>query len=203
VAPDLICLTGDFITADADHLQPLTPLLEQLHAPLGVYAVLGNHDYWSSVGVVIEQLQAAGVRVLRNEAVRLEQANVPLWLLGVDDVWENQQDLATTRANIPPDECQIALVHEPDYADEVAATGVDLQLSGHSHGGQIRLPGIGALVLPRWARKYPIGLQRVGTMWIYTNRGLGVIYPPIRFNCRPEVTLLTLAPVDDKPSMLR
>ena len=83
--------------------------------------------------------------------------------------------------------------HEPDYADEVAADGrVSLQLSGHSHGGQVRLPFIGPPLLPYLGRKYPAGLYRVGGMWLYVNRGVGLISPPVRFNCRPEVTQLTL-----------
>ena len=84
-------------------------------------------------------------------------------------------------------------MHEPDFADEYALDGrVSLQLSGHSHGGQVRLPGLGALVLPRYAQKYDQGLYRVRDMWLYTNRGIGLIGPPVRFCCRPEVTEITL-----------
>jgi predicted MPP superfamily phosphohydrolase len=87
----------------------------------------------------------------------------------------------------------VLLAHEPDFADYAAQFPIDLQLSGHSHGGQVRLPGLGALVLPSLARKYPIGLNRVGSLQVYTNVGIGVINPPVRFHCPPEVTLLTLA----------
>ena len=88
--------------------------------------------------------------------------------------------------------CPLDVAHEPDFADYAARFPVDLQLSGHSHGGQVRLPGIGAMVLPRMAEKYPLGLNRVGALQVYTNRGLGVINPPVRFNCPPEVTFVTL-----------
>ena len=84
------------------------------------------------------------------------------------------------------------LAHEPDYAEESKRYPIDLQLSGHSHGGQVRLPFYGALILPYLGKKYPIGLAQAGAMWVYTNRGIGVVSPPVRFNCRPEITLLTL-----------
>jgi len=93
---------------------------------------------------------------------------------------------------VPDGEATVALVHEPDVADYVARFPIDLQLSGHSHGGQVRLPGIGPIILPAMAIKYPEGLNRVGNLQVYTNRGLGVITPPVRFNCPPEVTLITL-----------
>jgi predicted MPP superfamily phosphohydrolase len=93
---------------------------------------------------------------------------------------------------VPKNEATVLLAHEPDFADYAARHPVDLQLSGHSHGGQVRLPGIGALVLPAMARKYPMGFNRVGRLQVYTNRGLGVINPPVRFRCPPEVTFVTL-----------
>jgi predicted MPP superfamily phosphohydrolase len=86
----------------------------------------------------------------------------------------------------------VLLAHEPDFADQAAGQNITLQLSGHSHGGQVRLPFVGALILPYLARKYPYGLRRVGEMWLYTNRGVGLIAPPVRFLCRPEITLLRL-----------
>ena len=108
---------------------------------------------------------------------------------------EEFEDLDAALEGAPDRSTVILLAHEPDFADRVAADGrVALQLSGHSHGGQVRLPFIGAPMLPHLGRKYPYGLRRVGSMWLYTNRGVGVIAPPVRFNCRPEVTLLTLQP---------
>ncbi|HRI56635.1 MAG TPA: metallophosphoesterase, partial [Anaerolineae bacterium] len=138
-------------------------------------------------------LAEAGVTLLLNQAVRLE-TDAPLWLAGLDDVWERKHDMAAALAGAPDDECKLLLVHEPDYADEAARYPVDLQLSGHSHGGQINLPGYGRPVLPYLGRKYPAGLYQVGPLALYTNRGIGVIAPPVRFNCPPEVTLLTLHP---------
>jgi predicted MPP superfamily phosphohydrolase len=124
--------------------------------------------------------------------MHLSDADNGLWLLGLDDIWVGAGDLEQGMAGVPEESCKLLLVHEPDFADKAARHGIDLQLSGHSHGGQVRLPLIGALHLPQWGTNYPIGLRRVSDMWVYTNRGLGVVSPPVRFYCRPEITQLTL-----------
>lgn len=194
-SPDLLVLTGDFIWREVwQYAEQLVEPLRTLHAPLGVYAVLGNHDHWEGAALAARVLAEAGVTLLVNQAVRLD-AGAPLTLLGLDDVWERKQDMAAALAGAPDDECKLLLVHEPDYADEAARYPVDLQLSGHSHGGQINLPRYGRPVLPYLGQKYPAGLYQVGGMSLYTNRGIGVIAPPVRFNCPPEVTLLTLRAV--------
>jgi predicted MPP superfamily phosphohydrolase len=165
----------------------------RLQAPAGVFAILGNHDHWTDAEQVCEAAREAGVTVLRNQGMALQEG--ALWLAGVDDVWEEKHDLEAALGGAPDESAVILLAHEPDYADEVAADGrVALQLSGHSHGGQVRFPYFGATVLPYLGRKYPFGLRQVGSMWLYTNRGVGVVSPPVRFNCRPEITLLTLLP---------
>jgi len=193
-SPDVIVLTGDFIWREVwQYAEELVEPLRTLRAPLGVYAVLGNHDHWEDAALATRVLGEAGVTLLLNQAVRLD-AGAPLWLAGLDDVWERKHDMAAALAGAPDDECKLLLVHEPDYADEAARYPVDLQLSGHSHGGQINLPGYGRPVLPYLGRKYPAGLYQVGPLALYTNRGIGVIAPPVRFNCPPEVTLLTLHP---------
>jgi len=191
-SPDLLVLTGDFIWREVtQHAEKLVEPLRSLHAPLGVYAVLGNHDHWEGAALTAGVLAEAGVALLVNQAVRLDAA-APLWLVGLDDVWERKHDMRAALAGAPDDDCKLLLVHEPDYADEAARYPVDLQLSGHSHGGQINLPRVGRPVLPYLGQKYPAGLYQVGQMSLYTNRGIGVIAPPVRFNCPPEVTVLTL-----------
>lgn len=193
-SPDVIVLTGDFIWREVwQYAEELVEPLRTLRAPLGVYAVLGNHDHWEDAALATRVLAEAGVTLLVNQAVRLE-TDAPLWLAGLDDVWERKHDMAAALAGAPDDECKLLLVHEPDYADEAARCPVDLQLSGHSHGGQINLPGYGRPVLPYLGQKYPAGLYQVGPLALYTNRGIGVIAPPVRFNCPPEVTVLTLHP---------
>ena len=189
--PDLFVLTGDFVSRSATYLKPAIDLLRMLRAPLGTYAVLGNHDHWTDPYAIQRYLNEGHVQVLSNRAVHLVEGDRGLWLAGVDDVWERRDDLYAALVDVPAEACVIALVHEPDFVEKSAQAGITLQLSGHSHGGQVRLPLIGALVLPYLGRRYPIGLQRAGDTWVYTSRGIGVIYPPIRLNCPPEITLLT------------
>lgn len=190
--PDLILLTGDYVTRWAGYGEALIAPLSRLRASLGVYGTLGNHDHWTDADEITTYLHRAGVTVLRNASCPISRDGGTLWLVGVDDVMEGAEDLPAALASVPEEGCKVALIHEPDFADVAAKSGIDLQLSGHSHGGQVRIPGIGALILPGWGRKYPIGLRRVGETWLYTNRGIGLVSPPVRFNCPPEITLFTL-----------
>ena len=190
-SPDAVMLTGDFIWRDASFAAGLVEPLQELAAPLGVFAVFGNHDHWSGAEQVAAALAAAGVTLLVNQAVRLP-TDAPLWLAGLDDVWERRQDIRRALRDVPEGETTVLLCHEPDFGDEASAYPVDLQLSGHSHGGQINLPLVGPPVLPWLGRKYPAGLYEVAGLQLYTNRGIGLIAPAVRFNCPPEVTVLTL-----------
>jgi uncharacterized protein len=195
--PDVITLTGDYVTVPirrssrkvAWEIEPCSEVLRALIAPQGIYAVLGNHDAESRPNHITEVLEGAGIRVLRNSAFPLERDGARVWVVGLDDVLYGNQDLEAALQDVPAAETSIVLVHEPDYADEVARSPVDLQLSGHSHGGQIRLPVVTPLYLPAMARKYPIGLYSVGRMKLYTNAGLGTIRLPIRLFAPPEITL--------------
>jgi len=202
--PDVVVLTGDFITVPIFHRRfhrglraasaagPCASLLSQLHPRLAMLAVLGNHDLDSDAPRITATLQSHGIPVLRNRSIPLEQGGSRIWLCGLDSVMEHKQDLNLALHGVPTQDLVVLLVHEPDFADKAAHYRVDLQLSGHSHGGQIWLPGIGAPWLPRFARKYPRGLHRIGPLTLYTNMGLGTIRLPIRLNCPPEVTLFTL-----------
>ncbi len=186
---DLIVLTGDYVSRSAGYAPSCTEAL----APLvvgNVLACLGNHDHWTDADAVTAALAGVGIVVLRNGAREVADG---LWIAGVDDVWERHADLERALERVPAGATIVLLVHEPDYADTVAADGrVHLQLSGHSHGGQVRVPFRGPLVLPYLAQKYHTGLYTVGNMRLYVNRGVGLIAPAIRLNCRPEVTLITL-----------
>lgn len=200
--PDLVVLTGDFVTQGAftDHHDPVAArqaepccrILSSLHPPLGVFAVLGNHDYFTDPDLVTDILRHHGFHVLRDQSFALERDSARIWLAGMNDVMAGAGNLQIALERIPSSEAVILLAHEPDFADQVPAGTVDLQLSGHSHGGQIVLPLIGPPYLPPLARKYPWGLRRLGPLTLYTNRGLGTITLPIRFNCPPELTLFTL-----------
>jgi len=193
--PELIVFTGDFVTELAHgEAELITDMFRHLKAAQGVYAILGNHDHWTDAEVVDRAVRAASVTLLRNENRLIEFGGTGFWLAGVDDVWEEKHDLEAALLGIGDELPVILLAHEPDYADVVERTGrVDLQLSGHSHGGQVRLPYYGALALPYLAHKYPFGLYRIGSTTLYTNRGVGLLAPPVRFNCRPEITLFELS----------
>lgn len=189
---DLIVLTGDYLTRSLTGFDRCAREVGRLRARQGVVGVMGNHDWWNDVNVVADALRAEGVVTLMNESLAVERGGARLWIVGVDSVWEGRDDIDRALRGVPNDEAKVLLVHEPDFADEASRYPIDVQLSGHSHGGQVRLPFVGALSLPRHARKYPIGLRRVGLMQVYTSRGVGMIRPMVRFNCRPEVTLFTL-----------
>jgi predicted MPP superfamily phosphohydrolase len=201
---DLVVVTGDFVTSPlrkprrsiavraAKAIEACAQLLAQIRARSGILAALGNHDVNIDAAQVTTVLQSHGISVLRNRSVPLEREGKRLWLSGVDDILEGTPDLELALRGIPQAEPVVLLAHEPDWADYVAHHLVDLQLSGHSHGGQIRIPLVGAPCLPVLARKYPWGLRRIGPLTLYTNAGIGTIWVPMRLHCPPEVTLITL-----------
>src|SRR5271165_15445 len=197
--PDLIVLTGDFVSLPPLHKQyakaaiaaePCAQLLQQMKAPQGLWAVLGNHDFYTDPDFVGAALHAHGIRLLANESAAIEVNGVRFWLSGVNDVLSQTADLSATLRPVPANEATILLAHEPDYADYAARFPVDLQLSGHSHGGQVRVPFLPAFYLPDLAKKYPAGSYRIRQLQLYTNRGLGTVGVAVRFNCAPEITLL-------------
>jgi uncharacterized protein len=200
-SPDVVVLTGDFVTDPlvvkdfvkaAKVAYPCAEVLRSLRSRHGVFATLGNHDYVTRAEIVNEALAGAGIPVLRNRAEAIAVGGRRLWIAGLDDALLGMPAPELALRGIPASETVIALVHEPDFADRLSHYRVALQLSGHSHGGQVRFPLIGAPYLPELSRKYPMGFYRVGNLQLYTNRGLGVIGLPFRFMCPPELTLLSL-----------
>jgi uncharacterized protein len=201
--PDLIVLTGDFVTVPvfsarsfriraANSAEPCAQILHALQAPMGKFAILGNHDVDAGATRITRMLANQQIPILLNQALPLERGSDRLWLIGVDDALSGEPDLGAAIRHIPHNDGRILLAHEPDFADESSLLSIDLQLSGHSHGGQIWIPGIGAPWLPPLSRKYPRGLYQVGNLMLYTNIGIGTIRAPIRINCPPEITLITL-----------
>ncbi|MBN2472857.1 MAG: metallophosphoesterase [Anaerolineae bacterium] len=193
--PDFVALTGDIASRRYPGLQAeITAVIDALRAREGVAATLGNHDHWLHAPTIRQAVLESQAALLWNTHVALEREGERLYILGVDDVWEREADLVEALDAIPLAPVPtVLLAHEPDYADYVAESRrIGLQLSGHSHGGQVRLPGIGAPVLPRLGEKYDQGLYRVGEMHLYVNRGIGMTAPHVRFNCPPEITLITL-----------
>jgi predicted MPP superfamily phosphohydrolase len=190
--PDLIVMTGDYVTRRAERYLPNLALgLQHLQAPDGLLAVLGNHDHWINPQLVIQTLQSFGVQVLNNSLVTIQRDHAQLQVAGLDDLVFWKADLKPILAQMGTAQGAILLAHEPDSADTNAATGkFDLQLSGHAHGGQIRFLGIH--FFPKRGRIYPVGQYQVGPMIQYTSRGIGAVPPRGRLNCRPEITVLTL-----------
>jgi len=198
--PDLIALTGDFVSVPwfgdrakgAALAEPCAQLLGKLQAPHGVWAVLGNHDAFTEPDRITDVVQAVGIPVLSNRSVPIEKDGTRFWLGGIDDVLGGTSDLSSTLHSVPSDEAVVLMAHEPDYADFVASYAVDLQLSGHTHGGQVKIPFLRPLYLPELAKKYVQGLFQVRGLALYTNAGIGTVQLPVRWNCPPEVTLLQL-----------
>lgn len=194
-APDLVLFGGDCISESPRYIAPAVAVLETLasKAPLGAIAVLGNHDYSVSGRRVAAALTGAGIHLLHNSARSVAYGGDELWIAGIDDMMLGDPQPERAFAGIPSGAAAIVLWHEPVRAEEAAALGAFLQLSGHTHGGQIRLPWIGALGLPEGGRRHVIGLHDAAGMPVYTSRGAGAYRPPVRFNCPPEVTIITLA----------
>ncbi len=198
LAPDWVMLTGDFFTGGDEHAAGLIEPLRQLEPP--AFAIHGNHDVWGGRDVLLAALQETPVTLLVNQSLPLSD---DLWLAGVDDVWAGQPDLSAALRDVPKHATTLLMAHEPDYFDYVVKhdAPIAVQFSGHSHGGQVRVPTLGpgpdgngsrALILPYGGQQYPIGLRQIGQRQVYTNRGLGMWPMPYRFNCRPEISLFTL-----------
>jgi predicted MPP superfamily phosphohydrolase len=194
--PDLLCFTGDLVEDNVDILKECIPILQQLHAPLGKIAILGNHDYKiGKQGVVSDTLQKSGFTFLRNQHTALNKMESQLFIAGVDDMFGGVPNIPASVQGIPPNQFTILLAHEPDLADTAVQYPVQLQLSGHSHGGQVRLPFYGPIFTPDGAKKYVRGLKKLQSskLILYVNRGIGTTFLPFRFNCRPEITVMTLS----------
>ncbi len=194
--PDLICLCGDYAYRNSSYIEPCINELGRLSAPMGVFAVLGNHDHWYDAPLSRRMLEQVGIMELTNTNIALERNGARVWLCGVGDLWTDRQDLSAALAGIPADEVRILMSHNPDYAEEingVPRVPIDLMLSGHTHGGQVSIPFVGPPISPsRYPRKYSGGLVRNGSMQVFVTRGVGTIFPPVRINCPGEFNLLKL-----------
>lgn len=192
---DLILLGGDYVSESPRYVGPAVEVLGELvkQAPLGVYAVLGNHDMYVSATKVTAGLEAVGIPLLRNQSMPVTFGGDTLWIVGIDETLLGRPDPRAAFSQVPKGAAALALWHEPQFAGQVAEQGAFLQLSGHTHGGQVRIPGVGPLGLPIHGKRYVMGLNDAAGMAVYTARGVGVYRPPLRFNCPPEVTVIELA----------
>lgn len=191
--PDLVVITGDIVTSDPQrYASRIESAFKAFAAP--TVAVLGNHDYWSDPGAVQQILQKGNVELLRNQVYTVERDQAQLHIAGVDDVWAGAADLDQVMTLLPKTGAAILLAHEPDFADVAVMTHrFDLELSGHAHGGQVAIPFVGAPVLPPHGKRYPIGQYQIEDLIQYTNRGIGMVSPRVRFGSRPEITVFQLS----------
>ena len=197
--PDLVVLTGDYISHSVDYIPGCARALGNLKAPHGVFAVLGNHDHWTDGEMMKSELEAHGINVLCNENVRIEKDGAFIRLAGVDDMMVKLDDMKAALAETSRSETRILLAHNPALIREAARAGVDLMLSGHTHGGQINwklLVPRKETALSRWlhrpSRKFMRGHAVLGNTQLYVNRGFGTVVVPLRYGCTPEITLIEL-----------
>lgn len=206
--PDLIALTGDYVDRGPVHVDSAAKLFRELKAPLGVFAVLGNHDFsvHTARGArkhpelhrrVTDALATEGVSVLRNRAVRVEHNGAGLLVAGVDDLWSGESDLDAALADTCSHTPRVVLAHNPQTVEQLGSHRADVVLSGHTHGGQINWPGLGRLLLAKKARRWAAGLypldggHQAGHLYVNTGVGFGWRF---RFGVRPELAVFTLQP---------
>jgi predicted MPP superfamily phosphohydrolase len=193
--PDIIALTGDYLSHEREYAAPCAEMLGRLRARCGVYAVLGNHDNWVDAGLITDLFRAEGIKMLVNEGMRFEHRGASFWLAGVDDTMVGLEDLPLALAGSRRDEMKLLLAHNPVILRRAARAGVDLVLSGHTHGGQITWRSERS-ASGRVRRRILRGLARHGDTQIYVTRGLGTVVLPVRYGCLPEVSFLQLRCLD-------
>ena len=198
LAADAYALVGDFAhkgTQAAEQLPPCVEALSRLRAPLGVFAVPGNHDLPDGGRIYRDAIRGTPITDLTNRAVRVAVGSEAIWFAGVDDLWWGKPDQATALKGVPAGAEVVLLAHNPDFAEEQPDPRVGLVLSGHTHGGQAYVPGVGAAWMPtRYGDKYRGGLVKGPASAVFVSRGLGEAGVPLRLNCPPEINLLTLTP---------
>jgi len=209
LSPDIMAFTGDYLTHD-DHLNPIGKFLlgERLppaelarqcaaclrgaRAKHGVFASLGNHDHWFDADTVTKLIEEAGIPVLRNKNQTLRINGEPLAIVGLGDLWTEGVDLTRAFRHVDAP-FSVVLMHNPDSFEHWSREGSHLILAGHTHGGQVNIPLLGPPIVPsRYGQKYAHGLFVRGEARMYVNSGLGMIPPPVRFNCPPEIALIQL-----------
>jgi len=195
--PDLILLAGDFVIQDVKGGRFISPektaaALGKLTAPLGVYAVLGNHDWWLDPVRVKRSLEGAGIPVLDDQARELSRGTCRFWLAGVSDLWEGRHDVAGALARVPAGAPVLVFMHNPDVFVDIPPR-VSLTLAGHTHGGQVYIPFVGRPIVPsRYGERFAIGHIVEGGRHLFVTPGLGTSIIPVRFLVPPEISVLTL-----------
>jgi len=189
--PDIIALTGDYVSHEREYAAPVAAMMGKLKAKYGVFAVLGNHDHWTDAALIKDLLELENIKVLSNEGLHFEVAGESIWLAGADDTMVGLEDVSLALAGSRRDEMKLLLAHNPLASRRAARLGVDLVLAGHTHGGQVTWRSETSLSgKPR--RRLLKGLGRQGETQVYVSRGLGTVVFPVRYGCKPEVALLEL-----------
>lgn len=188
--PDVFLLTGDYVSHHPEFIGPVAEVLGKLESKYGTHACLGNHDHWTDADLVTHLFRGEGISVLVNEGFRMETESGSFWLAGVDDYMVGKTDVTSALKGSYPDELKILLAHNPIIFRQAVRAGVDLTLSGHTHGGQVKLRDAERRIIPR--RKLSSGLHRRRDSQIYITRGIGTVVLPIRYQCPPEISLIEL-----------
>ncbi|MCD4840160.1 metallophosphoesterase [Neobacillus sedimentimangrovi] len=201
LGPDIIFFTGDLMDEPNKYseINQLVPILQSLHAPLGKFCIYGNHDHGGYGSEIYRNvMETAGFQLLLNHSTSISLNNFSrINIIGIDDRMLGKPDIPLALKTVTPDQFNILLSHAPDVASDVSQYPVHWQLSGHSHGGQVKIPFIGPLVIPPFAKVYYEGFYRVGddeSLSLYVNRGIGTTRLPFRFLSKPEITVFTLKP---------
>lgn len=187
---DMFLLTGDYVSHEDKYIAPVAEVLSKLRSEFGTYACLGNHDHWTNADLVTHLFRGEGINVLINEGLRFEARDASFWLAGVDDYMVGRTDLPAALKGSFPDEMKLLLAHNPIIFRQAVRAGVDLMLSGHTHGGQVKIRDEEKRILPR--RKLTAGLHQRKNSQIYITRGIGTVVLPVRYQCPPEISLLEL-----------
>jgi len=186
--PDMFLLTGDYVSHKDEYIAPVAEVLGDLKSEFGTYACLGNHDHWTNADLVTHLFRGEGINMLVNEGLRMEARGASFWLAGVDDYMVGKTDVPAAMKGSFPDELKILLAHNPVIFRQSVRAGIDLTLSGHTHGGQIKIRDEEKRILPR--RKLTAGLHRRKESQIYITRGIGTVVLPVRYQCPPEISML-------------
>lgn len=197
--PDLVAITGDMVTSGTAFHEDIADVIGQLEARDGVVVAMGNHDYFGEGEPLVHLLREKGARVLRNEGLVIERNGQRLHLAGVDDNWSRRDNLEKALRSRIANDTTVLLAHDPVMFEEARRAGVELTLSGHTHGGQVAMPFFAKkLSLAQLTHKHFLGLYREGKSAVYVNAGLGTTGPPLRLGVPPEIAVLVLRAAGDR-----
>jgi predicted MPP superfamily phosphohydrolase len=195
--PEIIVLLGDYVVGEMFYRNPIEPeriaaALRGFKAPLGVFAVLGNHDWWHNGIKVRQAFESAGIKVLENESLPITRNGETFWLVGLADAWTRPQNISGVFASLPAGATSITLTHNPDVFP-LLPPGAHLTLAGHTHGGQVNLPFLGRRVVPsEYGDRYAAGHVQEAGKDMYVTTGIGTSIIPVRFRVPPEIAILTI-----------